>query len=472
MPQLPRSSRRQKIEPLNYAEAALAPALKGMTSFLDVSPEDVRNGRCESFGPRSLVAAFPHSESSPPIEISSDHVPSPGDETAPVGSRPRDAANILSRGVTPITAKVRSGTGSDADTFLRHAFAPEEVSRLEDESPVGDVSSSAPPSYPGNVSPPGYDRSSLSMGQVIPGRGRSKVRRAVLAQDGHSLGEEAIYQIMWRGGRPENGDPNCSRTIRIGAADIGYKVNMAKKNVRQNIARLFEKLALEIVEVLERRRAAGLEFILRNKGVVFCTKDGEDLVSSPAYLYRPGDETSIRPAPPKKRRASQPVAATTYQPPVRPMERVEASEGGDLETVSLALNRYWPVDEAAAVQLIRDCRRVRPDAKSEEIAFFVREKLELARQNRNITNPTGLILATVPQSFVGSTFLQFRRRLDQQAALAAEDAARKEKEREEMASYWLAERDRWERVLSDPSATQQGRDAAEKMLRQLAGCIP
>jgi len=491
MPQLPRSSRRQKIEPLNYAEAALAPALKGMTSFLDVSPEDVRNGRFESFGPRSLVAAFPPSESSPPIEISSDHVPSPGDETAPVGSRPRDAANILSRGVTPITAKVRSGTGSDADTFPRHAFAPEEVSRLEDELPVGYVSFSAPPLYPENVAPPGYDRSSISMGQVIPGRGRSKVRRAVLAQDGHSLGEEAIYQIMWRGGRPENGDPNCSRTIRIGAADIGYKVNMAKKNVRQNIARLFEKLALEIVEdfetmssqarlyrvhsykqILERRRAAGLEFILRNKGVVFCTKDGEDLVSSPAYLSSPGDGTSIRPAPPKKRRAAQSVAATTYQPPVRPVERVETSEGGDLETVSLALNRYWPVDEAAAVQLIRDCRRVRPDAKSEEIAFFVREKLELARQNRNITNPTGLILATVPQSFVGSTFLQFRRRLAQQAALAAEDAARKEKEREEMASYWLAERDRWEKVLSDPSATQQGRDAAEKMLRQLASCIP
>ena len=61
----------------------------------------------------------------------------------------------------------------------------------------------------------------------------------------------------------------------MGAADVGYKVNMAKKNVRQNISKLYEKLALEILEdfetissqarlyrvfsykqILERRRAA------------------------------------------------------------------------------------------------------------------------------------------------------------------------------------------------------------------------
>ena len=80
-------------------------------------------------------------------------------------------------------------------------------------------------------------------------------------------------------------------------------------------------------------------------------------------------------------------------------------EKSDLEQVSQALNRYWSVDQAAAVQLLRDCRRVRADARADEIAFFVGEKLELARGNRSITNPTGLVLATVPQSFAGSTFL-------------------------------------------------------------------
>lgn len=78
------------------------------------------------------------------------------------------------------------------------------------------------------------------------------------------------------------------------------RVNMAKKNVRQNISRLYEKLALEIIEdfetissqarlyrvysykqILERRRAVGLEYVLRNKGVVFCSADGTVLVTSP-----------------------------------------------------------------------------------------------------------------------------------------------------------------------------------------------
>jgi len=49
-----RSTRRQKIEPLNYAEAAVSPALKSMTSFLDISSENVRNGIFREFGLISL----------------------------------------------------------------------------------------------------------------------------------------------------------------------------------------------------------------------------------------------------------------------------------------------------------------------------------------------------------------------------------------------------------------------------------
>ena len=37
-------TRNRKIEPLNWAEAANSPALKGMMSFLDIKPEEVRSG--------------------------------------------------------------------------------------------------------------------------------------------------------------------------------------------------------------------------------------------------------------------------------------------------------------------------------------------------------------------------------------------------------------------------------------------
>ena len=48
------TDRRQKIEPLNYTEAAVSPALKSMTSFLDISSENVRNGIFHEFGPIGL----------------------------------------------------------------------------------------------------------------------------------------------------------------------------------------------------------------------------------------------------------------------------------------------------------------------------------------------------------------------------------------------------------------------------------
>lgn len=523
MPSSPRSARHQKIEPLSWEDSAQSPALKGMVSFLDLSPEDVRNGNFESLGAhhRNENGRVPYAagRTTPGDETPPAHVNSPAPTRLPVKSVPLPSSKVTS--ISPKSTRI-PGSKSQAKAGPSQDEIAEQKPRAAAEKHTGEHRSPQPITSPepiasslvrattereaspavvitpAHVSSPGDPKItsqmlSASAQQMIPGRGRSKVRRAVLAQDGHSLGEEAIYQVLWRGGRPENGDPNCSRTIRIGAADIGYKVNMAKKNVRQNISRLFEKLALEIMEefetmssqarlyrvysykqILDRRRAAGLEFILRNKGVVFCTRAGEEVVSSPAYAVTPGDETSFRPAYPKRRR--QPAAtsqnSSVARMPTAQAESYVASEDSDLQTISQAFNRYWPVDQAAATQLIRDCRRVRADARAEEIAFFVREKLELARQNRNITNPTGLILATVPQSFVGSTFLEFRKRMERQAALEAEEAARKEHERAELMVWINKDRERYETIVGDPQQPQSVRDDAEKKLRQIASWAP
>jgi hypothetical protein len=462
MAELSRRASRHKIEPLNYAEMASAPALKGGISFLEVSAADVRSGNFDGFGPQPV----PSSE----VGIY------PGDETAPapVSTRrstvPRSSQSPKHIAVTPTGAKATSRV----EAYPAVETPPVPVLIPEDEKTPGDETASR------------YDSTSLSA-DLTPGRGRSKIRRCVLAQDGHSLGEEAIYQALWRTGRPESGDPNGSRTNRVGAAELGYKVNMAKKNVRQNISRLFEKLALEIVEdfetmnsqarlyrvfsykqILERRRASGLEYVLRNKGVVFCSADGRELVSSPAYVSTPGDETPIRPAPPKRSRkrpgAIEPPKYEQTESPADP----EESESADLKLVSKALNQFFSVDQDAAVQLIRKCRRVREDARADEIAFFVAEKLDLARSSRNITNPVGLILATVPQSFVGSTFVEFRNRMERSRALAAEEAARKDREQAEMKAYIQRQREIWEATVSDPTKSEKERDAAERSLRQFA----
>jgi hypothetical protein len=313
----------------------------------------------------------------------------------------------------------------------------------------------------------------------------------VLAQDAHSLGEEAVYQVLWRSGKPESSDLNGSRTIRIGAADIGQRVNMAKKNVRQNIARLFEKLAIEVLEnfetvnslprlyrvysykqILERRRAAGLNYVLRNKGVIFCTIDGTEIRTDLGDETSSGDKTALRPAPSKRSRnkPASPVFSELLPGVAGEAQKEETAD--ELRQVAEALNRYWPADEAAAVQLLRNCRRVRADARTDEIAFFVREKLELARSNRNITNPTGLVLATVPQSFAGQTFLEFRQRREEQARLAAEDQRRRLEEQEGLREWVRQDRERQEAILNNPAQSQESRDIAERRLRQMADWTP
>lgn len=514
-----RRSSRHKIEPLNYAEAALSPALKGMTSFLDVSPENVRNQDFHSFGPTiDLISPdeqtspeaviYPGVETAPLLhaprpslsrgritglvsldgQTSTVPVTPPGDETAPVAQTSH--LSLLTHGaVTSTTTDTPAGK-----TSPQYETAPEHITPPRVGITAGAISHPAVLLSPGDET---YveDISTASFGpqfhgivaDLTPGRGRSKIRRCVLAQDGHSLGEEAIYQVLWRTGRAENSDPNGSRTNRMGAADIGFKVNMAKKNVRQNISRLFEKLALEILEnfetmnsqarlyrvysykqILERRRAAGLEYVLRNKGVVFCTQDGTELVSSPAYVSSPGGKTSIKPAPPKKRRSSPVAEPPKYPHAPPPAPKDGPSDDADLRVVSQALNRYWTVDEAAAVQLLRNCRRVRKDARADEIAFFVQEKLELSRNSRTITNPTGLILATVPQSFVGSSFEEFRRRMERHAKLEAEEAERKRQQEAELTAWIMKDRERYEAIVSDPTRNDTERDAAEKRLREIS----
>ena len=74
-----RNARKRKIAPLSYIEAALAPALKGMTSFLDLKPEDIRNGRFADLAQAS--------QTTPLIGLVPALVPLvhtyPGDETSP-----------------------------------------------------------------------------------------------------------------------------------------------------------------------------------------------------------------------------------------------------------------------------------------------------------------------------------------------------------------------------------------------------
>jgi hypothetical protein len=114
-------------------------------------------------------------------------------------------------------------------------------------------------------------------------RRRPKIREAVTVEEGHSLAEEAVYEAMFRAGKPYRGD---SRILTIGLRTLADLSRMAYSNCKANVRSLVAKLALDELpgfsytdgrtyiiygreEILRRRQAAGLTHVLRTRGVVF-----------------------------------------------------------------------------------------------------------------------------------------------------------------------------------------------------------
>jgi hypothetical protein len=121
---------------------------------------------------------------------------------------------------------------------------------------------------------------------LIPTTGRRpRIRKCAAAHDGHSLGEEVLYQALWKAATAESAG---ARIIVIGWRGMSQLCRMTPKNCKINTQRLIRKLALEVLSpyktpesigttyrifpseaILGRRRAAGLEWVVRSRGVEF-----------------------------------------------------------------------------------------------------------------------------------------------------------------------------------------------------------
>jgi hypothetical protein len=463
-------TRNRKIEPLNWAEAANSPALKGMMSFLDIKPEEVRSGHFKDV----------------PSDSDSHEVPV-GDTLT--GS---ESLKVTTGAKAPPANAVIEMRPKRSQSVTSLPQAHEVVPELEPE--FASVSAPASDALPVSVSLTGSDMRPVSespnsarviLGSV-PSQNR-KIRKCRLSQDAHSAGEETLYRILWEEGRPESANPLGSRVVRIGYAELANKARMHKANVRLNLANLTAKLAIEqsgdfssrdmiaksyrvlsYKEILERRRAAGLEYVIRQKNVVFVTAHGDPILL-PGLTQKGKRRMGGNPLDTNGRYPVSDSLPVGESPSVRDSLPVSVSLPGsesvdyqaDLACVSKAMNAYWTVDDAATDQLIRACRKVRPDAQAEEIAFFVSEKLELTRSNRAINNPVGLILATVPQSFSGYSFETFRQRRQERKRLAEEEGIRKAEE-DRLLREWIL-RDAM-KTLANPNSTEKSRREAEDLV--------
>ncbi len=287
---------------------------------------------------------------------------------------------------------------------------------------------------------------------------KHKIRKCVMAQDGHSLGEEALYQALWNA-RIARFETKESKLITAGWKVMSHLARLTPRNTKNNCQSLIEKLALDLVHgessaerigrtyrvhsykaILERRKAAGLEWVIRTRGVQFVDAPPQSLKRT-TLVERdtvPLQDTVIEKGT-RQRAAPVPFPAL----------------------VTLLTERLGFAEEGSVSALVQACRQHAPDAAEDEIVHFTSAKLELAARMRNIQNPMGFLLTAVPRCFEGAAFEHYREaeRMRKQAEAQKEAALR-----EEMEFY----RKQQQAVLDDPAATGEDKDIARSILAGFA----
>lgn len=112
-----------------------------------------------------------------------------------------------------------------------------------------------------------------------------KIHLCRSVQDAHTSGETQLLTSLWKFGSPDGAG---NRTITIGLDRMARIARMSDKAAKRNMISLIEKLAAEVLRaevsstrtgrtyrifpyevILEKRRAAGLLYVERDKGVRF-----------------------------------------------------------------------------------------------------------------------------------------------------------------------------------------------------------
>lgn len=340
----------------------------------------------------------------------------------------------------------------------------------------------------------------------LPGR-PTKIHKCSKAQDGHSHLEEVLYGVLRRAGRPEDG-PSGNVITQAGSSFLCKETRVHKRNLGTVLRRLVFKQSIEILdyersttrtarryrvfsygEILKRRREAGLEWVVRRRGVEFVNPaTGEPLFVDPGAVDAPESSPgAVTATPPAVTATDSPAftsgdsdavrssASHAVTAPPLGKEARESTEGMkqrkeettssvDLSLVSQALQRHWQTDHAAVQQLIRSCVAVRPDCTTSEIISFIEEKgYILAKNVRTFTNPVGFLLSSIPKCFEGDTFERWRERerLAEEHRLAEQ---RRQKEENRAALRWMTEHSK--ETLDNPRASDRDRRRAEQFLAE------
>jgi DNA-binding MarR family transcriptional regulator len=127
---------------------------------------------------------------------------------------------------------------------------------------------------------------------------RLRIHYCTRAHDAHTSGEQVLLETLYSLAKdPQYGTQGAY--VAVSMAELAERIGMHETNVRMNIRSLIAKKALELValedrkkqsarqyrifpldEILERRRKAGLEWVIKNRGIHFVDpKTGKPVAS-------------------------------------------------------------------------------------------------------------------------------------------------------------------------------------------------
>jgi len=242
-----RSKRKPAMEPLGWDEIVSQPGMGGYLSFLN--------------GPVPL----PHLQNPGAGPVLDPGVDSTT-RTDPIGA------------AEPTTLPIKTPANSPAPGVVS-ALPDGPVPVVESTPPIASASGLATARASAVMTPEVF---SIPVAQIGP---RLRIRKCAATHDGHSLGEEVLYQALWKAARPESAE---ARSIVIGWRGMSQLCRMTPKNCKINTQRLIRKLALEVLSpyntpesigttyrvysdeaTLRRRSDAGLQWVIRSRGVEF-----------------------------------------------------------------------------------------------------------------------------------------------------------------------------------------------------------
>jgi hypothetical protein len=313
---------------------------------------------------------------------------------------------------------------------------------------------------------PNTPAAGLSIPGAIVGR-RQKIRRAINVQDGHSSGEQLLYLALWSAATPETSE---TRLISIGYSGMSTLCKLDKSNCKKNIQGLIEKLAVEVTapyhsvsstgttyrifsfkEILRRRDTAGLIWVIRTSGVRFVHPEGNlpsrGVGESPPVPV--GDLTTGG----KSETPTPPVGEIPTQiGKIRKTKKgLPSSSSKDYRQLGTLIRLRMPeFDDDACSILWRKCREMAPDCTTEEIihCFDLKVRQLFSDRTRNVANPVGLMIWSVPKMFQGNDALYLQQRLAKaaEAAKLAENLAGLNRDREQ-----------WQARIDDPATPEDQR---------------